>query len=219
MFSKFLQFLPTIVACFAVAILVWWLCRNWFIARYVPQQEVRQLQDVQFALQNQYAALAERIKLTEGLLNEKKEKYNEKSKALIEAVNLNGRLKAQLENAEKSKQALGPGFTELELKSALKQVTAELLPELKNKDLDLMVKENMDQVKQNLQVLKADLGQLSFSSMGKQQELATMVWQLLEQLKTVKVELNSINEQIAAVTSARKGNEDTARIASIHKTG
>lgn len=210
---------PILIACSIVALVVWWLCRNWFIARYVPQHEVRQLQDVQFGLQNQYAALAERIKITENLLNENKEKYEVKSKALIEAVNQNGRLKAILEKSEKPLTGSG-GISELELKNALKEAVAEFLPEMQRKnEQGEAVSENINQVKQNLQVLKADLGQLSFSSMGKQQELATMVWQMLQQFKTLKAELESINEHINSITTARKSSEDTARIASIHKTG
>lgn len=66
--------LPVLSAFCAATVITYLSCKLWFAKSYVHRNEVKPLQESQHIMQNQYAALAERIKHAEALLTETKQK-------------------------------------------------------------------------------------------------------------------------------------------------
>jgi hypothetical protein len=70
MVSYFISIFPIAITALVSVIVTWLLCKFWFNTHYVHTRDVKPLQESQYAMQNQYAILADRIKTADQKIQE-----------------------------------------------------------------------------------------------------------------------------------------------------
>lgn len=206
MIAYIFSILPLLFASFCSIVVTWLLCKFWYNAHYVHSQDVRPLQESQYAMQNQYSILAERIKHADQKVLQLTEKLELESAAHQEAVIKIAALEAQLHNM--------PVVPSLVAETDLKQEIIALLESqqaksINNNDADKnRLKEMINIMRQSIQEFKTDFNQKATNSTSQQNELSAQVWQLLEINKKLSEETSQLSKALSSFIQSNDKNQD-----------
>jgi DNA anti-recombination protein RmuC len=215
MIPYFISIFPIAVTALVSVIVTWLLCKFWFNTHYVHTRDVKPLQESQYAMQNQYAILADRIKNADQKMQELS-KQLEFEKNGHHAANIKI---AVLENKILEDQANLPMGMDPALKAELLQLLESQHNKSSNDDAEKSrLKELINIMRQSIQEFKMDLSQKLSSSSTQQNELTAQIWQLLEINKKLSEETSTLSKALSSFIATAEKNQDRAfTLTSIHK--
>ena len=212
MIAYFISIFPIAVTALVSVIVTWLLCKFWFNTHYVHTRDVKPLQESQYAMQNQYAILADRIKTADQkiheLTNQLKLEQNAHREADIKIAVLEAENRSELS---------------LEMDPALKEELLQLLETQHTKGNSdeaekNRLKELINIMRQSIQEFKMDLSQKLNSSSSQQNEFTAQIWQLLETNKKLSEETATLSKALSSFIATAEKNQDRAfTLTSIHK--
>lgn len=175
------------------------------------------MQEAQYAMQNQYSILAERIKNADQRIQELTQQLSEKSNAHNEASQKMALLEHQLQSGTHTSTNFG-------LSAEAKQELISILESNKgktdagNETEKNRLKELINIMRQSIQEFKMDLNQKINSSTGQQNELSAQIWQLLEINKKLSEETSMLSKALSSfLESAEKPQERQFTLTSLQK--